>query len=232
MKIVKLSLIFGLVFCLGGCFNKKENEEIKTKEELISYFEDVTCIINMDDEGNKSYISCDYKDKYEITDEEVIDGTDQVESRFLQIKLNDYDINFEVFSIYDCASLVSSSICKERHGSNYDIIINDYFTKKYNKSKKVNEEEILTVKNEKDVKKLASYLNGYLEYVDNLNSKDTIIPISYKIVSIIIADQTLSLNIYRNDQKYFYYIVGNDRIEKIENVEEYLMNYYKENLNA
>lgn len=231
MKIVKLSLIFILIISLGGCFKSSENEAIKTKEELISYIEDVTCIINMDEEGNKSYISCDFKDKYEVLNEEVVNGTDQVESRFLQIKLKDYNINFEVFSIYDCASLVSSSVCNERHGSNYDLIINEYFIEKYNKDHKV-KEDILNAKNEKDIKKLANYLNDLLKYVDKINSKSTIIPISYKVIDINVADQVLSLNIYKNNQKYFYYISGNETIEKVENIEEYLMNCYKNNLNA
>lgn len=232
----KILLFLIIILLLSGCGRKR----MHSKKELLNYIDNLTCYEK--DE------SCNLKDNYTVISEKKYKDENNKKVRELTLKLNNYDFEFTVKSIYKCTGVFSAS-CYERgytEITDYRDKSNEYFANQYSKylsnDCSFSKYSILscTVTNKSNLETVASSISGYISY---LNKQDIKIDNKEIYLDLQYHDRTnyyyngkprhLTKQIYvfiENGTYYaFKYTDNNTKKVKLDNLEEYILDLYAEN---
>jgi hypothetical protein len=197
--ILSLLMIFLLSF-MTGCFgNKNAINETHSKQEMLDSIDSLNCgvdnsnryygyIVSGVKTTNDSLLSCNLKNKYTILNEETSSDKDGYETRKIDLRLNDYNVEFSVTSSRECTSAFSATCTTRSYviTTNYQEKVSEYFTKKYDERNNNLCSSIGTtnytdgrvefyvdvnclINKNAEITNAVKYVNEYIDYINNLN---------------------------------------------------------------
>ena len=143
---------------IGNNNNKKNTQEMHSKEELIYALDNLDCSKNnnskdtyygkstQENTTNDRLLNCNIKNNYTILREEIelserdtYYNVEPAEMRVIYVQLKNYDVEFSIKSSIQCTRDFSASCTKREYviTTDYQIKTTEYFIKKYSEQKNV-----------------------------------------------------------------------------------------------
>jgi|GEM_PF-5844926 len=248
-KYILILLMLSVGFILNGCLNEpKKTGELHTQTAMLDFIDNLNCgdvIKNEEDKiTNDPLLSCKLKDKYVVVSEE-LSSNDLGKVKTVYLELIDYELKFSVTSKYSCVKgcteldPVFTRVLAYTISTDYRHKAADYFIRKYNEENGI--PSCLTkyedlefcytyqINTKEEITTAAQYLNGYVEYLNNLDFRALA---GWNNFSIEFPSKTYASGVVYNigidialvDGKYVLETAGKNGVV-ITDLTEYLLNY-------
>lgn len=237
-------LMYGVIILVdltGTIFSHmgRYSGELHEYKDFINYVENIKCDIN-----NKEK-SCNLINKYEIVSDESSFDDNNKEIRTITFKIKNTNLIFSVKSAYHCTSSLDGSCFKYSYQLSDDFKYSafEYYIEEYNKKVgynnnycyKITDDCVsgwFKIKSYADLKYVIDYMNGFLNYINNLDfkfiDKHKYFNISFEKTYENGANYSLGIYFDIVDNKYTYKF-RDEYMPVDRNVETYIKNYMNVN---